>query len=150
MHNETRKILHVDDDPLLTSIIAKRLAEKGYAVTSIHDPRNAITEMIRGQFRLILLDIDMPYMNGMELLREIKEYDGGIQVIMLTGLVGMTTVLDTHRGGAEACIFKPVDDLQPLLESLDATFLKIDNWWKSLDDLMTRRETDADALAASR
>jgi len=140
--NNQRNILHIDDDHALTEIVAKRLEKHGYTVTSINNPYEGLTEIIRGQHRLVLLDIDMPNKNGIQLLKEIKQYDGGIQVVMLTGLVSVTTVLDSLRAGAEACLFKPVDDLQPLIDSLEDAFKKIDRWWASLNDLMKRRESD--------
>ncbi len=142
MASYRRTILHVDDDQAITAIVAKRLEKRGYRVTSVHNPYECITEIIRGQHRLVLLDIDMPNKNGMELLKEIKQYDSGIQVIMLTGLVSVTTVLDTLRAGAEACLFKPIDDLQPLIETLEDAYKKIDRWWASLNDLAKRRGSE--------
>ena len=137
-----RRILHVDDDPTLSAVLTKRLAAHGYTLVSIANPREAFNEVLRGQYRLVLLDIDMPLKNGIELLEEIKQYDGGIQVIMLTGLVSVTTVLETMRRGAEACLFKPVGKIEPLVETLDDTFKKIDRWWDSLSDLMCRRKCE--------
>jgi DNA-binding NtrC family response regulator len=90
----------------------------------------------------VILDIDMPGINGLDLLREIKAYDGGIQVIMLTGMVSLSTLLQSFRWGAEACIFKPLGDLDPLLEALEDTFRKINRWWTALEELSQRRRQE--------
>ncbi len=140
MNNE-RRILHVDDDPQMTRMIAARLQPQGYEVVSLNDPTEAIQSLLHNQYRVVLLDIDMPGVNGLDLLREIKAYDGGIQVIMLTGIVTLTTVLQSLRLGAEACFFKPLTETEPLLDSLAACFRKIDHWWASLEELSQRRHT---------
>lgn len=134
-----KAVLHIDDDAQVTRLIATRLQSHGYHVTSLNDPRNALLELMQNQWRVVLLDIDMPGLNGLDLLREIKAYDGGIQVIMLTGVVLMNTLLQSFRHGAEACLFKPLNDSEPLLEALETAFRKIDRWWETLEELARRR-----------
>ena len=106
-----KKILHVDDDPAILRIVERVLAKRGYSVTSISDPNLAMKTLKDMSARLVILDIDMPEKNGLELLREIKKLDGCIQVIMLTGMVSMGTILRATRLGAEECIFKPIEDV---------------------------------------
>jgi len=142
-----RKILHVDDDVQVTRLVAKLLTDRGYEVTSLNDSTQAMEEVVRGRHQLVLLDIDMPAMDGMQLLRLIKGFDGGTQVIMLTGIVTMSTALQSLRWGAEACFFKPLTDVKPLLEGVELTFDKIDRWWKTLEDLTQRRRHEAEPVA---
>jgi len=139
---QPRRVLHVDDDPALTALVAAYLQHHGYQTLSCHDPRKALQELQRHHVRVVLLDIDMPDVNGMELLEQIKAYDGGIQVVMLTGLVSMQTALQSLHRGAEACCFKPITDLHPLLNAVQACFEKLQRWWDMLDDL-TRRTREA-------
>ena len=139
MNATGRAILHVDDDPQITRIVAAQLEKHGYQVTQLHDPREALDAIVRSQHRIVLLDIDMPGLSGLELLRQIKAFDGGIQALMLTGVVSMSAVLQSLRYGAEACFFKPLDDYQPLLDAVEATFAKIDRWWITLEELTRRR-----------
>ena len=134
-----RTVLHVDDDPAMTQLIAARLKTAGYQVTSLNDPTQAMKQLQGGAFRVVLLDVAMPGVHGMDLLRQIKAYDGGIQVIMLTALTTMTTVLEAMRAGAEACHFKPVKDISPMTDSIEKAFDKLDCWWYALDDLRRRR-----------
>jgi CheY-like chemotaxis protein len=138
-----KHILHVDDDPIMTALVAETLREEGYRVTSLNDPTLACATLVRGQQRVVLLDIDMPEIDGLQLLRQIKTFDGGIQVVMLTGLVTMSVALRTMQDGAEACLFKPVTDFGPLLDALADCFRKSERWWNTLDELSRRRRSEA-------
>jgi CheY-like chemotaxis protein len=137
--NYQKTILHVDDDPQLTCLVAQYLRPRGYEVTSLNDPTQALSALSEQQFRLVLLDIDMPQMNGLELLQQIKQSYGGSQVIMLTGLVSLQTLLQSYRCGAEFCVFKPLADFAPLLEAIESVFRKIDHWWGVLGEFCKQR-----------
>ncbi len=138
MSSKERKILHVDDDDSILRFTSVALKKHGYDVKTVNDPLKALDVLISTGCRVVVLDIEMPTMTGMELLRRIKQYDGGIQVIMLTGLVTQNTVLESMRWGAEACVFKPINDLEPLVTGVEAAFQKVDRWWDSLRDLKKR------------
>jgi CheY-like chemotaxis protein len=137
-----RNVLHVDDDPMLTTLVAEHLQDRGYLVTSMNDPLEVIPSLPRLQARIVLLDIDMPNLDGLELLKQIKAFDGGIQVVMLTGLVSMTNALESLRWGAEACFFKPMTDFEPLLDAIADCVRKLERWWTALEDLAHRRRAD--------
>ena len=132
-------ILHVDDDPLIQKIVGKRLEDIGYDVTAISDPTQVMREIVHSHQRLVLLDIEMPQVNGLQLLKEIKQNDGSTQVIVLTGIVNMQTVLQSFRWGAEYCFFKPIEDIGPLAEAIQRTFWKIDHWWHTVEELTKQR-----------
>jgi DNA-binding NtrC family response regulator len=134
-----RTILHVDDDPQFTRIVARLLESRGYDVVSLNHPQEALGELVRHGYRIVILDIDMPGVDGIELMRQIKEFDGGIQVIMLTGLVTLSNAMAAFRRGAEACYFKPLESIDELCGSIDATFHKIEHWWQALNNLTSRR-----------
>ena len=144
--NQERTILHVDDDPDMLRIVARRLADEGYRVISLSDPRDVAARLSDSGARLALVDIEMPEMDGLSLLRQIKRDDASVQVIMLTGVVTLSTALRTMRYGAEACVFKPIDDFSPLLTAVDAAFAKLDRWWQSLEDLRRRKADSRDPV----
>jgi CheY-like chemotaxis protein len=137
--NYRKTILHVDDDPQLTRLVAHYLRPLGYEVTCLNDPTQTLQMLSESQHRLILLDIDMPHVNGLDLLRQIKHAHGGTQVIMLTGQVSTQTLLQSYRWGAEFCISKPLTSAAPLLEVVEAVFWKIDHWWNALAELSKQR-----------
>ncbi|WP_425616721.1 response regulator [Anatilimnocola sp. NA78] len=137
--NDRRNILHIDDDPAVLRLVSNRLHEHGYDVTSCADPVNIEELLLSTNARICLLDISMPRFDGLEVLKQIKRYDGGIQVIMLTGLVSMNAVLDSLRNGAEALYFKPILNFEPLLEILGESVRKNDRWRTTLEELRQRR-----------
>lgn len=139
MADTQRCVLHIDDDPQVSRIVNRQLALRGYEVTSLNDPKLVLGCLLKSECRVVISDIDMPDIDGIELLQQIKQQDGGVQVIMLTGLVTMTSVLRSLRLGAEACLFKPLTNVDPLDLALQDAFRKLDRWWNTLEELSQRR-----------
>jgi DNA-binding NtrC family response regulator len=139
MNQFERRLLHVDDDPAILRVVQQRLKRRGFAVESTRDPRECLDLVIEKGYRVVLTDLDMPEMSGLELIRRIKDCDGGIQVVVLSGLVKFTTALDSMRAGAESCVFKPIVKIDPLVTALEQAFAKIEYWAKSLRDLKRLR-----------
>ncbi len=150
MTHTTKTVLHVDDDPSQFPIIAAFLEKRGYQVHTTDSPDDVESALLRTGARIVLLDIDMPGKDGLTLLKEIKQNDGGIQVIMVTGMVTMATILRAMRWGAEACIFKPITDPTALLEALDATEAKIKRWWRAVEELTQQKRGLEHRIEASR
>ena len=148
--SKNRTILHVDDDPGLLRIVAAQLEKKGYEVVSLAEPEKTLDVLHSSGATLVLLDIDMPGIDGLDLLKQVKQDDGGLQVIMLTGLVSMSTALRSLRWGAEACLFKPIEDWEPLLTAVEAAFDKIDRWWHCLEELRQRKTTENELTATAK
>jgi DNA-binding NtrC family response regulator len=145
--NRSGGIIHVDDDPNMLRLIKHQL-RSNFHVESLEDPTQCLDTLVRTGSRIVILDIDLGEHNGLDLLREIKQFDGGIHVIMLTGLVSMETILTSMRDGAEACLFKPLRDKYELVDVINDTLKKITRWHESLHDLIDRkREVE---LSASR
>lgn len=145
--NSRRLILHIDDDPQFTRALAARLAIFGIEARPLNDPHYALEELALGQYRVVLLDLDMPHLDGLEVLRQIKTYDGGFQVVVLTDLVPLTTLLQGLRLGAEATLFKPVRDVEPLVSVIDDVFRKLDRWRDALEELTRRKQAELELLA---
>ncbi|MCE3014550.1 MAG: response regulator [Pirellula sp.] len=137
--NTEKTVLHVDDDPDILAIVKLALEKKGYRVISISDPTTAIDILSKTGIRVAILDIDMPEMDGLTLLREIKQRDTGIKTIMLTGMVSMSTVLSATSLGAEEFLGKPVKNLNEVVLAVDRCFANINSWWNALSDWMEHR-----------
>ena len=84
-----------------------------------NDPYTALKMIHEGNYLIVISDIAMPGMTGIELLSRIKEYNGMIQVIMVTGYVTLDNILTCLRLGADDCFLKPLADLDNLKESVD-------------------------------
>jgi CheY-like chemotaxis protein len=88
----------------------------------------------------MLMNLALPEIDGIEVLRHVKAFDGGIQVIVVTEMVPMSTVVESLRSGAEACFFKPLTDMSSLLQAVTCSFRKIERWWQTLDEFSCRRQ----------
>ena len=132
-------VLHVDDDPAIRNIVRVTLQKRGYTVVSIGDPEIALNALAECAARVVILDIDMPGKDGLTLLREIKNRDAGIQVVMLTGMVSMGTILQATGLGAQHCVFKPVDDMNKVGDAVDSCFANIESWWDALREWIERK-----------
>ncbi|MCA9121526.1 MAG: response regulator [Planctomycetaceae bacterium] len=136
------RILHIDDDASVTRLVAKRLTKAGYTVTSLNDPTRAMDTIINDNFRVVILDIEMPVIDGLKLLDQIKHHDGGIQVIMLTGVATTMMALESMRYGANDCLFKPIGRSNELTLAVSDAFQRIDRWRSRLGYLAERRRTE--------
>jgi two-component system response regulator ChvI len=100
------RITVVDDDDQVASLIQDILEAEGYNVVAYHDPHTALNAIRARSPDLIILDIMMPKMNGVELLRRLRE-KADIPVIFLTGRVTEPDELLGLQAGADDYIHKP-------------------------------------------
>jgi two-component system response regulator HydG len=115
---DKRKILVVDDEDALRTVLSAELNSEGYDVVTAADGLEAVTELGKKTFDLVLLDIKMPNMNGFEVLKVIKEKHAGTKVIMLTGFADLKNAIESKKLGAEDFVSKPYD-LVDLLTTID-------------------------------
>ncbi|TWT33182.1 response regulator [Blastopirellula retiformator] len=128
MDPNQRRILHIDDDPSITRLMRARLKRHDYFTDELNDPTCWRGALVNGGYRVVLLDVEMPQMNGLEVVQQIKRFDIGIAVIMFTSKLKMSIVLEALGYGAEFCFFKPAEDLQPIIDAFDASFNRITHW----------------------
>ena len=81
---KNKKILLVDDEPDVTYTIKMVLENNGFVVDSYNDPTLAVSNFKPGLYDLLLLDIRMPKMNGLELYQKIREIDSNVKICFLT------------------------------------------------------------------
>ena len=115
---EKRRILVVDDEDALRTVLSAELNSEGYDVGTAADGMEAVAELQKNKFDLVLLDIKMPNMNGFEVLKVIKEKHQGTKVIMLTGFADLKNAIESKKLGAEDFVSKPYD-LVDLLTTID-------------------------------
>ncbi|MGA9116667.1 MAG: response regulator [Bacteroidota bacterium] len=115
---EKRKILVVDDEEALRMVLGSELQSEGYEVGLAAAGDEAITELHKKQYDLILLDIKMPGMNGFDVLKHVKENYPATKVIMLTGFADLKNAIESKKLGAEDFVSKPYD-LVDLLTTIE-------------------------------
>lgn len=119
------KILIVDDEPDVCEVISHYLAKRDYKVISAISAKEALSKFAAEKPSLILLDILMPEIDGIECLRRIKEIDAQAMVIILTGVANLDTAKQALELGAVDYIMKPIDfDMLETLISVRLSFTK--------------------------
>jgi CheY-like chemotaxis protein len=114
---ESPTVLIAEDDAAARSGLAELISNAGYTVTTAADGREALAEVDRTQPGVVLLDIWMPHLNGLQVLSELKTRPSRPRVIVMTADDTPETVLLTLRQDAYQFISKPIE-LQPLLQLL--------------------------------
>ena len=102
-------VLIVDDEPGIRSTLKKVLERLGYAVKAAASAEEADQWMASQRFDILLLDIELPRMSGVEFLKWALERDPEVAVIMLTGLDSPEIAHECLRAGARTYFVKPFD-----------------------------------------
>ena len=103
------RILIVDDEEMICSIISRRLMREGYSCATANNGKEALHHFYKDGFSLIISDIKMPEMNGIELLKRVKSVDPKMRVIMVTAYPEIDMAVEAMRLGAYDFIIKPAD-----------------------------------------
>src|SRR4030042_5825718 len=103
------KILIVDDEKMIYSIVARRLAKEGYPCVMANNGREALNCFYQDNFSLIISDIRMPEMNGLELLKNVKAVRPKMMFIIMTAYPEIDMAVEAIRLGANDFLIKPVD-----------------------------------------
>ncbi len=103
------KVLVVDDEDTLRLTIKTRLSAGGFETDAAIDGEEAIEKLKRTPFDVVLLDINMPRMDGITALGIISEQFPTTDVIMLTGFADFSTAIDCLKKGAKDYLVKPID-----------------------------------------
>jgi DNA-binding response OmpR family regulator len=102
-------ILIVDDEDMLRNLLKAELEQYQYMVDVAESGEIAIEKLHDKRFGLIILDIRMPGMDGLEVLKKIREQDLADKVIMLTGVDELKIARDSLQLGADDFLTKPYD-----------------------------------------
>ena len=101
------QILLVDDEAIALTNLTHVLQREGYAVTACRDGEAALAALKRSEFDLVLTDLKMPGIDGMEVLREVRASYPDVPVIMITGYATLDSAVEAMKAGAYHYIAKP-------------------------------------------
>ena len=116
-----KRILIVDDEAIIRDLCSRAL--KGYEVVQAGDGEEALRIFDRGEIDVILTDVMMPKMDGIELLRRLKEKEPTLVVIVMTGFAEKDVILNALKADADDFISKPLNLLQ-LKTAVDKALVK--------------------------
>ena len=114
---EEIKVLLVDDEPHFVKLLAERLAGRGFNVETAGGGTEAIDRAKEESYDAIVLDLLMPEMDGLETLKQLKELNPDLQVILLTGHGTIDKGVEAIKLGAMDFVEKPAD-IKELLEKI--------------------------------
>jgi len=111
-------ILVVDDDEIMRETLSDVLRKRGYDIFSVGSGNGALSMIKKNLIDLILLDMKLPDVDGLEVLKKIKEFDTEILVIMMTAYSDVQTAVSSMKSGAYDYINKPfeLEELRLLIE----------------------------------
>ena len=111
-------LLLVDDEPDFTEIMAKYLSRHGIGLSIAADCREALATLDSRTVEVVIMDMHMPEMNGIQCLRMVKERWPQVEVIILTGHASVQSGLEGMQSGAFDYCIKPID-FRELLEKIE-------------------------------
>ena len=126
------RILIADVDDEILSALKTLLEQEGYAVETAKRAIDAFEKIQNDKYHIVIIDMDMPDMNGIELLKEIKSYDALTQVIMTAGNSTMEKILGSLEYGANDYIMKPFESMEHVKNIVECSIRKLERWTEAI------------------
>src|SRR3989442_12816737 len=119
--NRKTRLLVVDDDSLLRKLVTEQLSRSDFAATPAASARECLQLLREADYDVVLLDIMMPDMSGLEALREIRKLEDPPEVVMLTADTSLATGIEAMRHGAYDYLTKPatLDEIEAVIRKAD-------------------------------
>lgn len=129
------RILIVDDEEEIRDTLSRHYKFQGYQTMTAGNGVEALKVLEKERIEIVISDIMMPVMNGVELLHKIRSDFPMTHVIIMTGYVTMDNLLAALRYGADTCIFKPITEFDEMDESVEMAIKHLKKWQKKLLEL---------------
>ena len=115
------RVLLVDDDALLRRLVTDQLALSGFDARSAASGEEALKVLVETDYDVVLLDINMPGLSGLDALREIRKFEDPPEVIMLTADTSLQTGIEAMRHGAYDYLTKPstLDEIEAVIRKAE-------------------------------
>jgi len=107
--SKTIRVLYADDEDSLRMLVKNQLTQEGLSIDTADDGDTAVEMLQKNKYDVILLDIRMPRMSGIDVLRHIKRHNISSRIIMLTAVDDLAVAIEAVKHGANDYITKPFD-----------------------------------------
>ena len=131
-------VLVVDDEQEFRELTAKRLTKKGLNARCAASGEEGLAMIERYKTDVVLLDVKMPGMDGIETLRQIKQRTPLIEVVLLTGHASVDSGIEGMKLGAFDYLMKPIE-LEPLMDKLADAYEKKRLHEEKIEQAQTKR-----------
>ena len=108
------KILIIDDDTRLCRLLTRYLEKSGYTVAAVHDAENMRTVLVSFQPAMVILDLSLPDSHGLEITKELRDFDANLGILILTGSADDIDQIVGLEIGADDYVKKPVPERELL------------------------------------
>jgi DNA-binding NtrC family response regulator len=106
------RVIVIDDEPAIATSISRQLERSGYEVQAFNDPQKALLALENHSPDVVLTDVRMPSMNGIELCKAIKERNADVEVVVMTGHGTVEVAVQAMKAGAYDFLCKPFETLE--------------------------------------
>ncbi len=144
-------VLVVDDEEPFRRLLNKELTRKGYAVEVARDGNEALRLLHERSFDVVLLDVVMPGVDGLSLMKKLKEDSGAPAIIVLTGKATVETAVEAMKNGAYDYLTKPykLDELAIIIDRA-YEFSRLSVKSKLLEQELVRKESPFEFIGKSK
>ncbi|RZK83188.1 MAG: response regulator transcription factor [Pedobacter sp.] len=139
------KVLLVEDEPGLVSVIVRGLSESGIDVSAAADGTVGLEMALNHQFDLVILDLMLPGLNGIQVCREIRKKNQGVAILMLTALSSTENVVTGLDSGADDYLVKPFKFVE--LEARIRTLVRRSQSGSAAKNIITVDDLEVDILS---
>jgi DNA-binding NtrC family response regulator len=139
LEEKKAEILIVDDEEEIRNSLSRHFEFEGYNTETAANGEEALKALEKKRFEVVITDIMMPAMNGVELLKQIRKDYPMIHTIVITGYITMENLLAALRYGADTCIFKPLEDMTEIDEAVKRAVEDLKKWQKKLKELQNMK-----------
>jgi DNA-binding NtrC family response regulator len=139
------RLLIVDDESDIRDMLSRHFMLQDYYVETAGNGVEALQVMETKRFDIVISDIRMPEMDGVDLLRHIRDEYPMARVIMITGYVTLENALACMRRGADDCVFKPLQDMAELDDAVSLSHERLVRWQEKLRSLQGMKSAAGEA-----
>jgi len=118
--NDSMKILIIDDDKIVRTELKEALLDEGYHVTAVSSAKEALNKCNDNDYQIVFTDLIMPGMDGLNILKRIKENNPETHVVLITGFPSINTAVQSMKNGAFDYISKPfkIDEIRKIIKNI--------------------------------